>query len=146
MIWQEWLGREQHGRDRLDEALARRWCATFDRPLPDDRAMPQGIHFCLCTPETATPALGADGHPARSESGDGFLPPIPLPRRMWAGSEIEFRAPIAVGARIERTSRIATITEKPGRSGAMAFVEEKLPVIAPKFGVRRIRSLSIGHD
>lgn len=84
--------------------------------------MPQGIHFCLCTPDAATAALGEDGHPRRDESAASFLPPVPLPRRMWAASEIEFHAPIGIGTAIERVSRVASVTAKSGRSGEMVFV------------------------
>ncbi|MEL7188664.1 MAG: MaoC family dehydratase N-terminal domain-containing protein [Pseudomonadota bacterium] len=116
----DWLGREMRSSDRLDEALANRWLATFDLPLANP--LPQGIHFALCTPDAQTNALGEDGHPARDESKDSFLPPFPMPRRMWASSKIEFRAPLAVGAVIERASRVASIAEKEGGSGKLAFV------------------------
>ena len=119
----DWIGREQRSTDRLDPALAERWCATFDRDAPSGEAMPQGIHFCLCTPEARTAQLGEDGHPARDDSPASFLPPIPLPRRMWAGSAIRFHAPLAVGATVERVSRIASITDKSGSRGQMVFVE-----------------------
>jgi 3-methylfumaryl-CoA hydratase len=121
--WSAWIGREQRSADRLDAALAARWCATFDLPPPADGSMPQGIHFCLCTPEAPTAQLGEDGRPARDDSPASFLPPVPLPRRMWAASAIEFHAPIAVGAAVERVSRVASIVPKDGRSGAMVFVE-----------------------
>ena len=52
--WDGWIGRELRAEDRLDPALAARWLATFDLAPPDGPAMPQGIHFCLCTPETPT--------------------------------------------------------------------------------------------
>jgi len=120
--FEAWIGREARASDRLDEALAARWLATFDRSPPQDAIMPQGIHFALCTPDAATDALGEDGHPARDDSADSFLPPFPMPRRMWASSAIEFIAPIAVGAVIERTSRVASISEKEGGSGKLAFV------------------------
>ena len=121
--WDAWIGREQRSADRLDPALAARWLATFDRDAPDGPAMPQGIHFCLCTPEARTSQLGEDGHPARDGSAAGFLPPVPLPRRMWAGSALEFHAPIAVGAAIGRVSRVASVRAKSGSRGDMAFVE-----------------------
>ena len=120
--WDGWIGRTQTQSDRLDPALARRWCATFDRDVPDG-PIPQGIHLCLCTPEARTAALGSDGHPARSTSGDGFFPPIPLPRRMWAASEIGFIEPLSIGDAVTRTSRIASVSEKEGQSGRLAFVE-----------------------
>lgn len=121
--WDSWIGREQVQGDTLDVALARRWCATFDLPVPDDGVMPQGIHLCLCTPEARTERLGEDGHPQRDESEDSFFPPIPLPRRMWAASDITFVAPLRIGAVIERTSRIASVAEKEGKTGKLGFVE-----------------------
>lgn len=121
--WSDWIGRKQRAADRLDEALAARWLATFDLPPPDSPAMPQGIHFCLCTPTAATRQLGRDGHPARDDTPASFLPPIPLPRRMWAASDIALDAPIAIGAMIEQTSAVRSIEQKEGRSGPLAFVE-----------------------
>jgi len=121
--WDAWIGREQHATDRLDEALATRWLATFDLPNRHPPLMPQGIHFCLCTPDVPTASLGEDGHPTRDDSADSFLPPFPMSRRMWASSAIEFRAPLTIGAEIERISRVASIAEKEGSSGPLAFVD-----------------------
>ena len=117
----DWIGRQEVRRDRLDDALAIRWLATFDRAGNRD-TLPQGIHFCLCTPDAPTALLGEDGHPARGEEADTFLPPLPLPRRMWAGSRIEFLRPLAIGQAIERTSRIADVGEKEGSRGKLGFV------------------------
>ncbi|OZA94516.1 MaoC family dehydratase N-terminal domain-containing protein [Altererythrobacter sp. H2] len=121
--WDAWIGRTEVRTDRADKALCRRWLAALDRAAPSGSAMPQGIHFCLCTPEAATAALGIDGHPARDDSPDSFFPPLPLPRRMWAASDIAFLAPITVGAQIERTSRIVSVSEKDGSTGKLGFVE-----------------------
>ncbi len=122
-----WIGREQRSADRLDEGLAARWLATFDLARPNPPVMPsplpQGIHFALCTPDAPTAALGEDGHPARGDSQDSFLPPFAMPRRMWASSKIAFHAPIAIGAAIERTSRVIAVSEKQGSSGPLAFVD-----------------------
>jgi 3-methylfumaryl-CoA hydratase len=123
MSFEAWIGREQRSTDRLDEGLAARWLATFDLPRPHPSIMPQGIHFALCTPQAPTAALGGDGHPTRDETPGSFLPPFPMPRRMWASSKIAFNAPIAIGAVIERTSRIASVSEKEGGSGRLAFVD-----------------------
>jgi 3-methylfumaryl-CoA hydratase len=118
-----WIGREQRAKDRLDDGLAERWLATFDLAKPHPPVMPQGIHFALCTPEAPTAKLGEDGHPARDDSADSFLPPFPMPRRMWASSKIAFHAPITIGAAIERASKIASVSEKAGGSGRLAFVD-----------------------
>ncbi len=122
MNFENWIDRELSASDRLEEGLAARWLATFDLPSPKPAVMPQGIHFVLCPPDAPTAALGDDGHPARDESPNSFLPPFPMPRRMWASSAMEFHSPIAVGAVIKRTSRVASIKEKHGGSGRLAFV------------------------
>ncbi|MDP4573956.1 MaoC family dehydratase N-terminal domain-containing protein [Qipengyuania sp. G39] len=121
--WSGWLGREQVSHDLLDPALAARWAGTFDLAAPDAGAMPQGIHLCLCTPDAPSAALGEDGHPERNDRADSFFPPVPLPRRMWAASKMQFHAPLVIGAQIERVSRIASIEEKSGRSGTLVFVD-----------------------
>jgi 3-methylfumaryl-CoA hydratase len=118
-----WVGRETSAKDRLDDALAARWLATFDLPKPHPAIMPQGIHFTLCTPQAPTATLGEDGHPARDDSPNSFLPPFPMPRRMWASSKIAFYAPIAIGAVIERRSKVTGVSEKAGGSGRLAFVD-----------------------
>jgi 3-methylfumaryl-CoA hydratase len=118
-----WIGRESDARDRLDDALAARWLATFDLPRPHPAIMPQGVHFALCTPQAPSASLGDDGHPARDDSPASFLPPFPMPRRMWASSKMQFVAPIAIGAVIERCSRVAAVSEKEGGSGRLAFVD-----------------------
>jgi 3-methylfumaryl-CoA hydratase len=118
-----WVGREARAKGRLDEGLADRWLATFDLARPHPPIMPQGIHFALCTPEAPTAKLGEDGHPARDDSPGSFLPPFPMPRRMWASSKIAFHAPVPVGAVIERVSRVAGVSEKDGGSGRLAFVD-----------------------
>lgn len=134
--WDAWIGRTQTQTDTLDPALARRWCATFDLDVPDG-PMPQGIHLCLCTPEARSEALGIDGHPSRDESDASFFPPIPLPRRMWAASDIAFLAPLEIGAAITRTSRIASVSEKEGKSGKLGFVEVEHVTVAG--GVEAVR-------
>jgi 3-methylfumaryl-CoA hydratase len=123
MSYDAWIGRKAHAKDRLDEGLAARWLGTFDLPRPHPPIMPQGIHFALCTPDVPTAMLGEDGHPLRDETPDSFLPPIPMPRRMWASSTIAFHAPIAIGAVITRNSKVLAVSEKHGSSGRLAFVD-----------------------
>lgn len=118
--WQDFIGKTMVQHDLLTAGLAQRHAATLDLPMPDGAALP-GIHWCLCLPEAATGELGPDGHPRRDIVGS-FLPPIPLPRRMWASSSVEFLAPIPIGASVERTSTIADITAKSGGSGQLVFV------------------------
>jgi 3-methylfumaryl-CoA hydratase len=121
--WVSWIGREETRRDRVDGALAARWLATLDRDAPAGGVMPQGFHFCLCTPDAPTAALGEDGHPRRDASPDSFLPPVPLPRRMWASSKMEFLVPLKLNEAVERRSRVLSVTAKQGGSGRLVFVE-----------------------
>lgn len=117
-----WIGREETRRDVFTESLLARWCATIDREVPEERA-PQGLHWCLCTPDAPTAALGPDGHPKRDESPASLLPPLPLDRRMWAAGAVEFLDPILTGAAIERVTRVLSITEKQGGTGPLVFAE-----------------------
>ncbi len=121
--WDGWIGREERRQDQLNPGLITRWCAALDRPVPVGDHAPQGLHWCLCVPDAPTAALGEDGHPRRDDSPGSLLPPIPLPRRMWAGSKLEFVRPIPRGAAVERVSKVASVTEKSGGTGALVFVE-----------------------
>jgi 3-methylfumaryl-CoA hydratase len=120
--WSEYIGRSVSQEDILTPAMLTRFNATIDSSFTGDVAA-QAIHWCLCTPEANTLQLGEDGHPRRSDNPESFLPPIPLPRRMWASSQVQFHAPISVGAAIERTSSIASIIQKSGSSGPLVFVD-----------------------
>ena len=118
-----WIGREERRADRIDPGLVARWLATLDRAGTVDGTVPQALHWCLCTPDAATAQLGPDGHPLRDDSPDSFLPPVPLPRRMWASSKVEFFAPLRVGEAVTRCSRVASVAEKRGGSGLLVFVD-----------------------
>ena len=80
--------------------------------------LPPVWHWLYFLPLAQQSMIGADGHPQRG----GFLPPVPLPRRMWAGSQMEFRQPIRIGDRISRLSTIESVEEKSGRTGTLVFV------------------------
>lgn len=118
-----WIGRSERRVDRVDAGLAARWLATLDRAAGGDSAVPQGLHWCLCVPDAPTAELGPDGHPLRDDSVDSFLPPVPLPRRMWASSKIEFMKSLHVGEAVERISTVAAISDKTGSSGRLVFVD-----------------------
>jgi 3-methylfumaryl-CoA hydratase len=119
--YRAWIGRKQDARDLVTAAPVARLSATLDRedppPLPGD-LLPPVWHWLFFLDAVPMRGLGPDGHPARG----GFLPPIPLPRRMWAGSRFQFTAPIRIGDRIERLSEIADVSLKQGRAGPLAFV------------------------
>ncbi|QRG09606.1 MaoC family dehydratase N-terminal domain-containing protein [Xanthobacter dioxanivorans] len=116
-----WIGREEIATDHVAAELAGRFRATFDEapgaPCPGDPA-PALLHWCLALPGALTRTLGPDGHPARG----GFLPPVALPRRMWAGGSLAFHNILRIGDAMRRTSRIADVSVKAGRSGTLCFV------------------------
>jgi 3-methylfumaryl-CoA hydratase len=116
-----WIGREEIVHDVATPDLANKLHATLSLTGPvasKDEAMPLLAHFCLAQPAIATDALGHDGHPPKG----GFLPPVPLPRRMWAGGRLQFQQPLRVGDEVTKTSRIADVQYKEGRSGPLCFV------------------------
>ena len=127
--WQDWIGRAEIRHDVLTPALVARFRATIDSAEAAE-VVPQGIHWCLCLPDAPTAQLGADGHPHRTGDPSDFLPPIALPRRMWASSSVEFASPLHVGAAIQRTSTIAAIRDKTGTSGHLVFVTIAHEVLA----------------
>ena len=119
-----WVGRQEHSSDIITPELVKRFKATLEGYTSmagaQDSALPHGLHWCLAPPAVANGDLGADGHPARG----GFLPPVPLPRRMWASSVIRFHRPLPVASTIERTSTIADVTLKQSRTaGPLVFVQ-----------------------
>lgn len=114
---QNWVGREQTLDDTatrapLDGLASLLDCPAFEGSLP---SLAQWLYFL---PRTRQSHLSADGHPLGGE----FLPPMPYPRRMWAGGSVQFEHDIAIGAEMSRLTRIASIEEKAGRSGPMFFI------------------------
>jgi 3-methylfumaryl-CoA hydratase len=117
----EWIGRTETQRDLATAVPMSALSATLDR---DDTGSAPGVevpplwHWLYFQPIAKARDVGPDGHPRRG----GFLPPVPLPRRMWAGGRLEFHRPLRVGDEITRVSRIADVTGKAGRSGSLVFV------------------------
>ncbi len=117
-----WIGRSETLRDTITLAPVVALTATLDLPPRDVTAgtpLPPLWHWLYFLPTHRQSEIGPDGHARRG----GFLPPVPLPRRMWAGGQFEFRTPIRVGDRVARTSTIADVTTKQGRTGTLVFVK-----------------------
>ena len=117
-----WIGRSQTVLDTITAAPVVGLTATLDHPaspVPPGTPLPPLWHWLYFLPMHPQSEIGPDGH-ARS---GGFLPPVPLPRRMWAGSQFEFNAPVHVGDAAERRSTIADVTVKDGRTGRLVFVK-----------------------
>lgn len=117
---QGWIGREQKDSEVLSAMLVRQFNATFDRTsgTEQEHEAPLLIHLCLAQPTAPMSQLGRDGHPALGD----FLPPVPLPRRMWAGGSFTFHSGIRIGEEVTRHSTIVDVQLKEGRSGALCFV------------------------
>lgn len=115
-----WIGREAEAVDLVTPRLAAEFRATFAPSLAatDEGEAPLAIHWCLSPAIVPAAEVGPDGHPKRG----GFLPPVPLPRRMWAGGEVEIHGPLRVGDSVTRRSTIEDVRLKEGRSGALCFV------------------------
>lgn len=117
---ESWIGRSRAVEDVLEPARSAALLAAVGEPralAPGDALPP--LHHWLYFWDVAPPgALGSDGHPAKG----GFLPPIALPRRMWAAGKVEFLRPLRLGAAVSRTSTIRAIESKSGRSGPLIFV------------------------
>ena len=124
MNFTEWIGRTEQVADIVSATPIAAMAAMLD--LPSERPMigtvlPALWHWLYFLPLHRQSDIGPDGHARRG----GFLPPVPLPRRMWAGSQFEFVRPLRVGDNIERTSTITNVNEKSGRTGPLVFVRVK---------------------
>lgn len=118
-----WQGRTETWDDDITAAPVRALTATLDHPddpVPEGTPLPALWHWLYFLPHHRQSAIGEDGHAHRGE----FHPPVPLQRRMWAGGRLQWQAgnPLKVGERVQRISRIASVTHKAGRSGELVFV------------------------
>ena len=117
-----WIGKTETVTDSVTATPYAALSATLDRTPerpPVGTPLPPLWHWLYFLPLYRQSEVGPDGHAKRG----GFLPPVPLPRRMWAGSQFEFKRPPCVGDRITRVSTIAEVTEKSGRTGPLVFVK-----------------------
>jgi len=117
-----WEGRSESFEEPAGAAPVRALAATLDRdadtPASAGAALPPLWHWLYFLPRAPQREIGADGHPRLG----GFLPPVPLPRRMWAGGRLQWHAPLRVGDALERSTRIESVTHKSGRSGDLVFL------------------------
>ena len=117
----QWIGKTESYRDIVGATPIRALSATLDREDIDPKkgdALPAGWHWLYFLPLPRHSEIGPDGHPLRG----GFLPPVSLPRRMWAGSQLEFIRPLQVGDAITKSSQVEDVRLKVGRTGPLVFV------------------------
>lgn len=118
---QAWVGRQETQSDLVSLGRMQQMAATFGWSQEAQQLgapLPPLAHLFFCNELTAAAELGHDGHAKRGP----FMPPVVLPRRMWAGSDTRFVAPILIGDQVERRSTIKSVTQKTGRSGTLIFV------------------------
>ncbi|MGP6158646.1 MAG: MaoC family dehydratase N-terminal domain-containing protein [Vulcanimicrobiaceae bacterium] len=116
-----WVGRTERCSDEVTAWPLLAYAATLDRndppPAPGD-PLPPGAHWLYFLPTSRESELAPDGLPRRG----GFLPPVTLPRRMWAGGRLFFHDMLLVGDRAERVSTIKDVSTRRGRTGQLCFV------------------------
>jgi 3-methylfumaryl-CoA hydratase len=141
----QWIGRTEQATDVVTAHLVKGLRATLfmeiGAPKPGDAA-PWTAHWCLAQPVYPMSQLGPDGHPTRG----GFLPPVPLPRRMWAGGELQFIEPLRVGDEMTRSSRISDVTMKSGSTGVLCFVSVEHEITTPRGTAIRERQDIVYRD
>jgi 3-methylfumaryl-CoA hydratase len=116
-----WVGRRVSRSDIATERLQAEFVATLSPYLFDDGQddhLPPGLHWALAPARPLSSETRTDGTEARGI----FLPPIDLPRRMWAGGTVETLGRIRLGQTITRVSTIVSVRQVEGRSGPLCFV------------------------
>lgn len=118
-----WSSRTETLRERIDPQRVQALAATLDSPIDvvEGTPLPPGWQWLYFNPVAPRSMLAEDGHPRRDTPGS-FLPPVALPRRMWAGSRIHYLRDVKIGSVMTRTSRITRMAEKEGRAGKLCFV------------------------
>ncbi|OZG72802.1 acyl-CoA dehydrogenase [Hahella sp. CCB-MM4] len=112
-----WVGRTEESVDQIYPERVNALAATLDVDMQQE-SLPPLWHWIFFNPVHRHSELAVDGHAKKG----GFLPPIDLPRRMWAGGRFRFISPISIGDRVKRTSTIRQVIEKEGKTGSLAFV------------------------
>lgn len=113
----QWVGKSQYKTGHVPAGTNRALRAVLNLGGAEE-TITHGIHWLLFNDFVPAAEIGPDGHPRRG----GFLPPVKLPRRMWAGSRLEFYQPINEGDKLTRRSTISSVTPKEGRAGLLVFV------------------------
>jgi 3-methylfumaryl-CoA hydratase len=117
----DWIGGTEETEELIALAPVQAAAATLDDTTTEfgpGSPLPPLWQWFFFLPRVAQSRLGRDGHPRRG----GFMPPIELPRRMFAGARMRFLKPLSIGKPARRQSVIREVSEKEGRTGKLAFV------------------------
>jgi 3-methylfumaryl-CoA hydratase len=139
-ILNRWVGNREEKKDRIDARPANFLKATLNYKgviYKEGDNLPAAWHWLYFLDAAPTNQLGRDGHPALGN----FLPPVALPRRMWAGGHLRFHQPIIIGEELLKTSEISNVVRKSGRSGELCFVTVK-----HRYSANSILKLEEDHD
>lgn len=121
-----WIGRTEERTEAASPVPLAGMAALLDHAQAPAAAVPPLWHWLYFLPQVRQSALDRDGHPARG----GFVPPVPLPRRMWAGGDLRFLAPIPIGSALRRRSGVEDVRHIAGASGDLVFVTLRHEVFA----------------
>ncbi len=119
--YRDWIGSREEVEDVVTLSVCRQMAATLDdvdTEFDVGDPLPPMWHYCYFTPCAPMREVGPDGHPKRG----GFLPPVALPRRMFANGTLEFHTPLRIGSTVRRVSEVVDVQEKHGKSGQLVFV------------------------
>ncbi len=127
--YRDWIGSSETFEDEISLNTCRQMAATLDEVENEFKAgdpLPPMWHYCFFLNNAPMREIGPDGHPKRG----GFLPPVALPRRMFANGSLVFHAPIPIGAEVRRVGEVVAVTNKQGKSGELVFVTVKFDIYA----------------
>lgn len=116
--FEAWIGKKETYQDICNDKPIAMMQAVLDQYGQPMNELPLLFHWLYFLPVTNQSDLAEDGHPKKGN----FLPPIPFPKRMWAGGRLKFHTPIRVDQQLRRESEIMKIEFKQGRSGDLYFV------------------------
>jgi 3-methylfumaryl-CoA hydratase len=122
--YDSWIGKQSSTEALVTAYQADALTATLDRddsPYKEGDAIPPGWHLFYIREVVKLRDTASDGHPKRGD----FLPPIDLPRRMWAGTQATYHKPIHVGETIRNVTTIEAVTPKVGKTGPLVFLKLK---------------------
>ncbi len=126
-----YVGRRETAIDTVTAAPANLLRLTFGRDEPELRpgdVLPPGWLCLYFLPRFGPDGLRPDGSPLDT----GVVPPMPLPRRMFAGERFRFHRPLRIGDTVRRETELADIATKTGTTGTLVFATVVQRIFTPE--------------